>query len=188
LSLLFISAAGYPVKRVDWFYSLFGFVETDYDTAKSTLYVGQNKNGQKILLSRTSDRSFALGNFWTPSMSELRKMATESEDVSKLKQTESVLTLDFVYGDVSELHADEQFRHATFQAASQFNCLEFVHPDIKPEHGISIYQYDKTQGPACSIACGAATAYRNYFHTWTNAQRQPMVNSTHPPASPLSAS
>ena len=28
--------------------------------------------------------------------------------------------------------------------------------------GISIYVYDKTQGPACSIACGPGTAYRNF--------------------------
>jgi hypothetical protein len=36
-------------------------------------------------------------------------------------------------------------------------------PDITPERGVTCYQYDNTQGPACAIAAGAATIYRNYF-------------------------
>src|SRR6202158_1306070 len=34
---------------------------------------------------------------------------------------------------------------------------------ITPEHGVTIYQHDHTQGPACASAAGAATIYRNYF-------------------------
>jgi hypothetical protein len=34
---------------------------------------------------------------------------------------------------------------------------------ITPEHGVTRYQHDRTQGPACAIAAGAATIYRNYF-------------------------
>ena len=49
------------------------------------------------------------------------------------------------------------------QAASQFNCLEFVGPSVVPEDGIMAYPSDKTQGPACSVACGPATTYRNYL-------------------------
>jgi hypothetical protein len=36
-------------------------------------------------------------------------------------------------------------------------------PAITPEHGIAGYEHDHTQGPACAIAAGAATIYRNYF-------------------------
>ena len=32
-----------------------------------------------------------------------------------------------------------------------------------PEDGVTGYSSDRTQGPACSIACGPATVYRNYF-------------------------
>jgi hypothetical protein len=35
--------------------------------------------------------------------------------------------------------------------------------DVTPEHGVTRYQHDRTQGPACAIAAGAATIYRNYF-------------------------
>jgi hypothetical protein len=52
---------------------------------------------------------------------------------------------------------------ALFQVASQFNALEMTGPDVTPEHGVTRYQYDLTQGPACAIAAGAATIYRNYF-------------------------
>ena len=47
--------------------------------------------------------------------------------------------------------------------ASQFNCLEFASPTLLPEDGVTIYELDRTQGPACSIACGPATVVRNYF-------------------------
>jgi hypothetical protein len=47
--------------------------------------------------------------------------------------------------------------------ASQFNLLEMVGPEVTPERGIGIYEYDRTQGPACAIAAGAGTLYRNYF-------------------------
>jgi hypothetical protein len=49
-----------------------------------------------------------------------------------------------------------------FQVASQFNLLEMTGPDVTPEHGVTRYAFDRTQGPACAIAAGAATIYRNY--------------------------
>jgi hypothetical protein len=36
-------------------------------------------------------------------------------------------------------------------------------PNAIPEHGVDRYEYDLTQGPACAIAAGAGTIYRNYF-------------------------
>src|ERR1051326_1203083 len=50
-----------------------------------------------------------------------------------------------------------------FQVASQFNLLEMVSPNFTPESGVGIYEHDRTQGPACAIAAGAGTIYRNYF-------------------------
>ena len=34
---------------------------------------------------------------------------------------------------------------------------------MTPEDGVTRYKDDPTQGPACAIAAGAATIYRNYF-------------------------
>jgi len=68
-----------------------------------------------------------------------------------------------VTGDVRHMHKSPENAGALFQVASQFNMLEMTGPEVTPEHGVTIYQYDGTQGPACAIAAGAATIYRNYF-------------------------
>ena len=47
--------------------------------------------------------------------------------------------------------------------ASQFNLLEMAGPGVTPKQGVGIYENDHTQGPACAIAAGAGTIYRNYF-------------------------
>src|SRR5258705_8800093 len=61
------------------------------------------------------------------------------------------------------MHQVPENAGALFQVASQFNLLEMVSPTVSPEQGVTRYQHDHTQGPACAIAAGAATIYRNYF-------------------------
>jgi hypothetical protein len=68
-----------------------------------------------------------------------------------------------VVGDVRRLHAAPEHGGALFQVASQFNLLEMAAPHVNPEEGVTRYKEDPTQGPACAIAAGAATIYRNYF-------------------------
>jgi hypothetical protein len=65
--------------------------------------------------------------------------------------------------DVRHMHRLRENAGALFQVASQFNLLEMVSSDVAPEDGVTRYQSDPTQGPACAIAAGAATIYRNYF-------------------------
>jgi hypothetical protein len=66
-----------------------------------------------------------------------------------------------VVGESRALHTLHP--NALFQAASQFNCLEFADPDETPEEGITGYEEDNTQGPACAMACASGTALRNYL-------------------------
>jgi hypothetical protein len=61
------------------------------------------------------------------------------------------------------MHRLPEYAGALFQVASQFNLLEMSSPTVTPEHGVTRYQHDRTQGPACALAAGAATIYRNYF-------------------------
>jgi len=68
-----------------------------------------------------------------------------------------------VTGDVRQMHHAPENVGALLQVASQFNLLEMVSPSVTPEDGVTRYQHDLTQGPACAIAAGAATIYRNYF-------------------------
>lgn len=67
--------------------------------------------------------------------------------------------MQVVHGDVRLLHQSPEYFGALFQVASECNLLEMVSPDV----GGLRYQNDPTQGPACAIAAGAATIYRNYF-------------------------
>ena len=61
------------------------------------------------------------------------------------------------------MHQASEYSGALFQVASQFNALEMTGFEVTPEHGVTRYMHDRTQGPACAIAAGAATIYRNYF-------------------------
>ena len=45
-------------------------------------------------------------------------------------------------------------------------------PTDTPERGVTGYEDDRTQGPACAIAAGAATIYRNYFAPLGDGQGQ----------------
>lgn len=73
------------------------------------------------------------------------------------------LKVSVVRGDVRKMHRSPENAGALFQVASQFNLLEMVGPTVTPEHDVTRYKDDPTQGPACAIAAGAATIYRNYF-------------------------
>jgi len=142
-----------PAKRKDWFSDLFGFSETEYTETKNWLRVHETEEGQ-VLESLVNGARFGIGSLECPSLGALRARA---------KLFPGKLRVRNEIGDVAAKHAAPENRWATFQVASQFNCLEFVSPSVKPEHGITGYICDRTQGPACSISCGPATAYRNYF-------------------------
>lgn len=73
------------------------------------------------------------------------------------------LRVSLAQGDVRKLHQAPQHAGALFQVASQFNLLEMTSRDVTPEHGVTRYRHDPTQGRACAIAAGAATIYRNYY-------------------------
>lgn len=65
--------------------------------------------------------------------------------------------------DVLSTQSLPQFNGATFQAASNFNALEFTSQMQAPDDGVTDYIYDRTQGPYCALAAGAAVVFRNYF-------------------------
>lgn len=64
-------------------------------------------------------------------------------------------TFEDVHGDISLFIRNIALQGSLFQVASQFNVLEMVSPNVGPEAGITIYENDHTQGPACAIACPA---------------------------------
>ena len=136
----------------DWFAKLTGFSERSPDEVRENITIRDGR-----LASKVNDRSFQFGCLEIASLRELR------ERVAKVENTPGKLRVAELVGDAKAIHADSANAGAMFQVASQFNLLEMVSPSVTPEQGIAIYENDQTQGPACAIACGAGTIYRNYF-------------------------
>lgn len=135
-----------------WFESLVGFPETSPAQVRANLTVDGS-----VMTSQVNGRVLVCGDLETPSLAGLRQRVRSSG------RKTGKLSLREVVADVQRLHADEANAGALFQVASQFNLLEMTSPSVTPEHGVGIYEYDRTQGPACAIAAGAGTIYRNYF-------------------------
>ncbi len=136
---------------MSWFTKLTGIEE------KSPAQVREQLSVDGDCFVCPGGKRIAFGRLETPKLSELRRT------VANLQTESRPSTLREVVGDVRSLHADPANAGALFQVASQFNLLEMTGPLVTPERGVGIYENDPTQGPACAIACGAGTIYRNYF-------------------------
>ncbi len=137
---------------MDWFERITGFREIGYDETRRRLKV----NGS-ALRSLVNGQSYGIGELELVSLQTLRERVHASGGLP------GRLKVRVVTGDVRRLHQAPEYAGALFQVASQFNLLEMVSPNVTPEQGVTGYVEDRTQGPACAIAAGAATIYRNYF-------------------------
>jgi hypothetical protein len=151
---------------MNWFEHLTGFAETGYAETRGRLEIAGER-----LRSRVNGRSYGIGRLELVSLATLRRRVLDGPGLP------GRLRCSVVLGDARALHRDANNAGALFQVASQFNLLEMMGPDATPEHGVGIYECDGTQGPACAIAAGAATIYRNYFvpvgaHVGQTAARQ----------------
>lgn len=147
-----------------WFKKLTGFDEISHENVQQNIRIsGQN------LISNINNKSFQFGELEIVSLEKLREKFVQPKTIQKIKVSELV-------ADVQELHCELNNKNALFQAASQFNLLEMVGPDVTPERGIDIYENDYTQGPACAIACGAGTIFRNYFLNINGKVGQTSIN------------
>ncbi|MEP1442235.1 MAG: hypothetical protein ABJK39_04435 [Hyphomicrobiales bacterium] len=106
------------------------------------------------LVSNANQQRFQVGDLSLPNLTTLRQETTQGD---------SQISVSEIVANVQDLHIAKENTGATFQVASQFNLLEMVSPSVRPEDGVGRYENDRTQGPACAIACGAGTIYRNYF-------------------------
>ena len=134
-----------------WFEKLMGFEEISPENVRTHIEI----EGEK-LISKANGKSYRFGTLELPSLRDLQRKINLRDFKGKIFLSETV-------GNVGRLHCAPENNGAVFQAASQFNLLEMVHPTVTPEKGVGIYENDATQGPACAIACGAGTVYRNYF-------------------------
>ncbi|MEK6236885.1 MAG: hypothetical protein N2C14_19425 [Planctomycetales bacterium] len=134
-----------------WFRTLTGLQEESSEQVWDNLSLDGD-----VMTSAANGRKMAFGRLETPNLKELRSRVQDDPPRGTVKVSE-------VVGDVQKIHCDPANAGAFFQVASQFNLLEMVGPSVTPERGVDGYENDLTQGPACAIACGAGTIYRNYF-------------------------
>ena len=137
---------------MDWFERLTGFREESYDATRAKLRVEDGR-----LHSLVNKKSYGVGEFELVSLRTLRERAASQTGAP------GQLKVSVVTGDVRKMHQAPEYAGALVQVASQFNVLEMTGPSVSPEEGVTRYAHDRTQGPACAIAAGAATIYRNYF-------------------------
>ena len=137
---------------MDWFEKLTGFRETTYEETRAKLIIDGDR-----LCSQVNGKSYLVGHLEVVSLAQLRHAVNLANMASGRSKVSAIA------GDVRELHRDATYAGALFQVASQFNLLEMASPNVTPEDGVTRYESDHTQGPACAIAAGAATIYRNYF-------------------------
>ncbi|KAF4737033.1 hypothetical protein FOZ62_026796 [Perkinsus olseni] len=177
-AMLFASSAFCSDDRVDgrhlgagskWFEDTFGFSERAggsnmHATVHRNVKLHKRSDGVLELRSKPLRKRYEVGSFTTPSLAELRSAvsqnrAPETPGVRPYKQ----ITIQNIVADVRELHRDPANDGAVFQVASQFNCLEMPGMNTTPEEGITNYNHDHTQGPACALECAPGTLFRNYF-------------------------
>jgi hypothetical protein len=137
---------------MDWFERLTGFRERSYADTKAKLTVEDG-----YLRSLVNGKRYRVGEL------ELVSVQTLRERVQDIRPTLGKLKVSAITGDVRLMHRSPENAGALFQVASQFNLLEMVSSRVTPEDGVGRYEDDHTQGPACAVAAGAGTIYRNYF-------------------------
>jgi hypothetical protein len=157
--------------RASWFEDATGFKEPKSFPAvrasfvpgavePSPAFTPPGVQGPAHVLRTRDGRALHVGPFEDPPVAELRARVVAQAAATAPRYGPSFKN---VVGESFSLHTSEAGAGAVFMVASQFNCLEMVGPDVRPEDGVTRYYQDHTQGPACALACPAATVWRNYF-------------------------
>lgn len=163
-----------------FFLDLFGFTGKSYqdtqaallDMATFTPVPTPYYFRERCDFALADGRTVSAGIFSTPSVADLRTMVqtactsattadnTDTKNIAPIGNPKT--TVQNIVGEAKSLHRSSP-EGSVVQAASQFNYLEMPGPKVTPDAGVEEYEFDPTQGPACAVACGAGTAYRNYL-------------------------
>ena len=150
-----------PKNTSNAFIETFGFHERDYVSTKEKLRALYNPSTKTF---NVNGRIFRAGTLLNPKLDQqresLRQLSQSYHQVAKSSSPEITISADNQIGQVDHIQVNSK---GVYQAASQFNGLEFIQPTTLPENGIQSYIYDRTQGPAIALAALCGTAVRNYL-------------------------
>lgn len=144
----------------DWFFHHVGFKET-VESVYKNLKLTQS-DGFDEITSLINGKKYRCGKF---SLRTVDSFNPQSRNNGKFHiiRGNGAKSSKFELIDVLKMQNLPEFKGATFQAASNFNCLELASHLASPANGVNSYATDLTQGPAISIASFGALMYRNYF-------------------------
>ncbi|KAK8849918.1 hypothetical protein M9Y10_018508 [Tritrichomonas musculus] len=152
-----------PFYPSDWFQKLFGFDEEIESVYKNLDVVKYEDHVD--LVSKVNNKTYNTGLF---------QIKTSDRSSFNIQENRNGGKLHVIHGygsnsvcgeliDILSMQSLPKWNGATYLAASNFNCLEFVSHGQTASHGVTRYYADITQGPYAALACGPSIVYRNYF-------------------------
>lgn len=158
----------------NWFEQLFGFNES-VDAVMTNMDVNYVNEFDKtvikppplksILKSKVNQRTFNAGNFQIRSSDKSTFYLTKSCNKGRFHiiQGHGSNSKHYELIDILSMQSIPEFNGATYLAASNFNCLEYLSCAQTASSGVTGYYGDITQGPYTALACGPSIVFRNYF-------------------------
>jgi len=144
----------------NWFQIIFGVKES-----KTNVYnhiTCEENEGNSIIVCKNSGNKYNAGQFMVRNISSFN-LSPRGNGKLFIIAGNGRASKKFELIDVTINQSLPENDGATYLAASNYNCLEFVNNYQTASHGISGYVYDPTQGPFCAIAAPQSILYRNYF-------------------------
>lgn len=156
-------------RNCEWFENTFGFKETLFNIDK--FFFPRESDLGIQLYSDILERTFLAGRFSTRNISSFHLN-------SRGKGTFSIIGKlnDYLYA-----YSIPEFCGATFQVNTNFNCLNNVCIDHKPEDGVTSYIYLNTTGAQAAISTAASLVFRNYNLTLASDNKINLIRNTSMP-------
>jgi hypothetical protein len=128
----------------EWFVHLFGFDESVPAVTSNFTLVDHDTHTD--LTSTINGATYNAGRFTVRNISSFGDLPVIGGGVFNVIQGSGGCGSKAYLSDVLTAQSHEEFDGATFLAASNFNCLEFVSPRQTAASGVTGYVHDHTQG------------------------------------------
>lgn len=149
------------INPQSWFETLFGFDESIENVSKY-MECEQKEEGA-TLFSKKNQKKFSAGKFSVCSVSSFQHLEPRNGGHLHIIHGNGMKSTKIHLVDVMCAQNHPDFNGATFQVASNFNCLEFLGSKQTAAKGVTSYVINHAQGPVCAVSSGPAVTYRNYF-------------------------
>lgn len=149
------------INPLYWFETLFGFNES-LENVSNFLSCEQKEDGA-ILYSKKNQKHFNAGKFSLCNISSFQNLVPRNGGHLHIIHGNGMKSSKLHLVDVMCAQNYPDFNGATFQVASNFNCLEFLGSKQTAAKGVNSYIQNHAQGPVCAVSSGPAVTYRNYF-------------------------